>query len=109
MKASSVIVLCALLAGPGCASSGAPGGTTNTASSMRAQGTTDDATITARVKTVLLNDPKINATRIDVATSNGVVTMSGSVKSQDEVDRAVQLARSVAGVRDVKPNLQVGG
>lgn len=92
----------------GCASGGASGGNPNS-SAMRAQSPTDDATITARVKTVLLNDKEINATKIDVNTSGGVVTMSGSVKSQAEVDRAVQLTRSVEGVKDVKPNLRVGG
>jgi hyperosmotically inducible protein len=70
--------------------------------------TMDDASITAQVKTVLLNDPQINATRIDVSTANGVVTMSGTVKSQPEQQRAIQLARQVNGVRDVKANLTVG-
>jgi osmotically-inducible protein OsmY len=69
----------------------------------------DDATITARVKTVLLNDPQIGATKIDVSTSKGVVTVSGTVKSQAEEARAVQLAHQVAGVRDVRSTLQVTG
>ncbi len=70
--------------------------------------TIDDASITAQVKTVLLNDPEVNATKIDVSTSNGVVTMSGLVRSKPEEQRAVQLARSVNGVRDVKSAMQVG-
>ena len=69
--------------------------------------TIDDATITARVKTILLNDPQVGGLRIDVDTSLGVVTMSGTVKSQAEEQRAIQLARSVTGVRDVKSTLQV--
>jgi osmotically-inducible protein OsmY len=85
-----------------------------TASTPRTSGaagmaSTDDATITARVKTVLLNDRQINATRIDVATSNGVVTMSGTVKSKGEEERAIQLARQVSGVKDVKSTIQVSG
>jgi hyperosmotically inducible protein len=71
--------------------------------------TMDDATITAQVKTALLNDPQLNATKIDVSTSNGVVTISGTVKSQPEQQRAIQLARQVNGVRDVRSNLTVGG
>ena len=70
--------------------------------------TLDDATITARVKTALLNDTQVNATKIDVTTSNGVVTMSGTVRSKPEQERAIQLARQVNGVRDVKANLTVG-
>jgi len=68
----------------------------------------DDATITASVKTVLLNDPQVNATRIDVSSANGVVTMSGTVRSKAEEERAIQLARGVRGVKDVKSELKVG-
>jgi hyperosmotically inducible protein len=69
--------------------------------------TIDDATITARVKTVLLNDPQVSGMRIDVDTVQGVVTMSGIVESKAEEERAIQLARSVNGVRDVRSTLQV--
>jgi hyperosmotically inducible protein len=67
----------------------------------------DDATITARVKTMLLNDQQISATKIDVATTDGVVTVSGTVKSQAEAARAVELAKQVTGVREVKSALQI--
>lgn len=69
--------------------------------------TIDDATITTRVKSALLNDPGVNATRIDVATSAGVVTLTGAVKSKTEEGRAVEVARQVPGVREVKSSLQV--
>ncbi len=71
--------------------------------------TIDDATITTRVKTALLNDPDINATRIDVNTSAGVVTLSGQVRTQAEADRAVQVTRTVPGVKDVRQTLKVSG
>jgi hyperosmotically inducible protein len=69
--------------------------------------TIDDATITTRVKTALLNDPQVAGMKIDVDTTLGVVTMSGVVKSQAEEARAVQIARRVDGVKDVKSTLQV--
>jgi osmotically-inducible protein OsmY len=69
--------------------------------------TIDDATITARVKTALLNDPDVGGLAIDVDTSLGVVTMSGVVKSPAEEQRAVAVARRVGGVRDVRSTLQV--
>lgn len=69
--------------------------------------TIDDATITARVKTALLNDPQVGGLKIDVDTTLGVVTMSGVVKSSGEEQRAVQVARGITGVRDVKSTLQV--
>ena len=71
-------------------------------------GTMDDAAITAHVKTALLNDPQVNATKIDVSTSSGVVTISGVVRSKPEEDRVLQLARGVNGVKDVKANLTIG-
>ena len=67
----------------------------------------DDATITGRVKTALLNDPDVSGLRIDVDTFKGVVTLSGGVKSQSEADRAVAIARKTPGVIDVKSTLQV--
>jgi hyperosmotically inducible protein len=68
----------------------------------------DDATITARVKTALLNDPQIAATKIDVSTVNGVVTISGTVRNRAEEQRAIELARKTPGVKDVKSTLQTG-
>lgn len=69
--------------------------------------TIDDATITTRVKTALLNDPAVGGLRIDVDTFKGVVTLSGAVKSPQEEQTAIALARKVGGVSDVKSTLQV--
>ena len=67
----------------------------------------DDATVTARVKTALLNDPQVAGLKIDVDTTKGIVTMSGIVTSRGEEQRAIQLARGIPGVVDVKSTLQV--
>ena len=69
--------------------------------------TIDDATITARVKTSLLNDPLTQGLRIDVDTFKGVVTLSGGVKSAAERDKAIDIARKTPGVVDVKSTLQI--
>jgi osmotically-inducible protein OsmY len=69
--------------------------------------TIDDATITTRVKTALLNDPDVGGLRIDVDTFKGVVTLSGRVKTKEEETKAVTLARKISGVTDVKSTLQV--
>jgi len=69
--------------------------------------TIDDATITTRVKTALLNDPIVGGLRIDVDTFKGVVTLSGGVKSRQEEQTAIALARKVGGVIDVKSTLQI--
>jgi osmotically-inducible protein OsmY len=69
--------------------------------------TIDDATITTRVKTALLNDPDVGALRIDVDTFKGVVTLSGAVKSAAERDKAMGIAKKIGGVTDVKSTLQI--
>ena len=69
--------------------------------------TIDDATITGRVKTALLNDKDVAGLKIDVDTFKGLVTLSGSVKSQAEADKAIRIARETPGVSDVKSTLQV--
>ena len=69
--------------------------------------TIDDATITTRVKTSLLNDPDVGGMRIDVDTFKGVVTLSGRVKTREEEAKAVALARKISGVTEVKSTLQI--
>jgi hyperosmotically inducible protein len=69
--------------------------------------TIDDATITTRVKTSLLNDPLVGGLRIDVDTFKGAVTLSGRVKSKEEETQAVALARRIDGVTGVKSTLQI--
>ena len=86
----------------GCGASG--GGIRPAGATM---GAMDDSTITARVRTVLLNDTEVSATKIDVTTAAGVVTISGTVRTPAEAARAIELARGVTGVTDVKSALQV--
>ena len=69
--------------------------------------TIDDATITTRVKTSFINDPDIGGLRIDVDTFKGLVTLSGRVKSKEEEQKAIALARQIRGVTDVKSTLQI--
>jgi osmotically-inducible protein OsmY len=76
-----------------------------TAGSRAAAAARDDATITARVKTALLNQPNITVARIDVETEKGVVTLSGQVRTPEERDQAIAAARKVEGVSDVKSAL----
>jgi osmotically-inducible protein OsmY len=52
-------------------------------------------------------DDSIKALAIDVDTVGTVVTLSGSVRSQAERARAVQLARETAGVTAVNDRLVI--
>lgn len=67
--------------------------------------TVDDAGITISVKSRLLDDPQVKGLQIDVDTRDGVVFLTGSVGSDAERQKAIQLARDAKGVRDVQANL----
>ena len=66
-----------------------------------------DPTVTAAVKTRLLADTTIAGRRIEVDTQNGVVTLSGEVRSQAEKEIVVQLVRDTTGVREVVDRLVI--
>ena len=67
----------------------------------------DDATISTRVKSRMAADPAVSAARIEVETLNGTVQLAGFAKSQEEKDKAAQIARSVPDVKDVRNNIIV--
>lgn len=67
----------------------------------------DDSTLTSQVKTKLVAEKAANLTRIDVDTTNSVVSLNGIVESADQKSRAEQLAKQVKGVKKVNNNLQI--
>ena len=67
----------------------------------------DDVAITTRVKAAILNDPDLRSSEISVETFRNVVQLSGFVSSQAEINAAVELTRSVAGVRSVKNDMRL--
>lgn len=69
--------------------------------------TTDDATTTTRVKIALLNDARVGGLPLAVTTFQGVVTLSGTVKTSADEQAAISAARRIEGVRDVKSELKV--
>ncbi len=110
-----IVILCAVFllgAVAGCApalvGAGATGGY-KAATDERGVGRAwDDTTVTAKVKNALGEDPVVKARKIDVDTLEGIVILTGVVETEEEVKRAVEIARGVAGVKEVKNNLQVG-
>lgn len=94
-KASALLALAAILS-------------VLTACAAATSGTNDDATISTRVKIALLGDQQTQLLRLDVRTFQGVVTLSGTVPSAAVEQRAIAVARTVKGVKDVKDALSVG-
>ena len=61
----------------------------------------EDAALTARVKTRLMADSRVGALDIDVGGQNGIVTLKGRVKDEQEKAAAEEVARQTEGVTDV--------
>jgi osmotically-inducible protein OsmY len=67
----------------------------------------DDSIITSKVKAQILNEPNLKVAEINVETFKGVVQLSGFVTSQADINKAVEIARGVAGVKSVKNAMRV--
>jgi osmotically-inducible protein OsmY len=68
----------------------------------------DDAAIKASVKAKLAADVRLSTlTNVEVNSTNGVVTLAGAVRSEEERRMAGEVTRSVDGVVRVDNNLQV--
>lgn len=65
-----------------------------------------DATTTATIKTKLLANGEVSGLGINVDTFDGVVTLSGSVHSEQAEALAVQIAQNVDGVEKVESELK---
>ena len=70
---------------------------------------TADARITGAIKGKLLANKDLSAMSISVNTTEGVVTMSGSVNSPEDISKAMLLAMDTDGVREVISTMQVAG
>lgn len=68
---------------------------------------TVDTVITENVKKKMSDDADLSGDNIEVDTADGVVELNGTVQSQKEVDQAIQIAKTVDGVKKVKSNLVV--
>lgn len=75
--------------------------------SENADGRNQDANISSAIMLKFAKDDLISSSRINVDTTNGSVTLSGKVSSQLKADRAMELGRSVEGVKRVRSNLIV--
>lgn len=65
----------------------------------------DDSVLTTKIKATFLGDSRLKMLDINVKSYKGTVQLSGFVDTQKEADRAVQLARTVKGVKAVNNSL----
>ena len=97
------VILCALLCGAAVGGVGCAGDRYRESTGEYI----DDSTITTKVKAKFAKDPVVSAMQVKVETFKGVVQLSGFVDTQEQADRAVQLARDVKGVQEVKNSIVV--
>lgn len=89
--------LCAMLAA-GCAGS----------MSQKSTGEhVDDAVVTTKVKTALVQAEQVDAIDVNVSTYKGVVQLSGFVDTESEAEQAELIAARVAGVKRVENKLEL--
>jgi hyperosmotically inducible protein len=67
----------------------------------------DDSYITTKVKAAILNERTLKSAEINVETFKGVVQLSGFVNSRSDIHRAIEVARSVKGVKSVKNDMRL--
>lgn len=80
------------------------------ASTPKQEGTgeyVDDTVLTTKVKAAVFNEPSLKSAEINVETFKGVVQLSGFVGSQADIDKAVEIARGVKGVKSVKNDMRM--
>jgi osmotically-inducible protein OsmY len=80
------------------------------ASTSKQEGTgeyIDDSVITSKVKAAVFNEPTLKSAEINVETFKGAVQLSGFVSSQMAINKTVELARAVNGVKSVKNDMRI--
>jgi hyperosmotically inducible protein len=69
----------------------------------------DDSVITSKVKAAVFNEPSLKSSEINVETFKGVVQLSGFVNSATDISKALEVARSINGVKSVKDDMHLKG
>ena len=72
-----------------------------------AKETSQDAALTAKVKTALALSRRVPSSKIDVDSMSGVVTLRGDVPSEDARTQAESIVKEVPGVQEVQNHLFV--
>ena len=80
------------------------------ASTAHTEGTgeyVDDTFITTKVKAAVFNEPTLKSAEINVETFKGIVQLSGFVSSQADINKAVEVTRTVKGVKSVTNSMRL--
>ena len=67
----------------------------------------DDTVITTKVKAAVFGEPTLKSSEINVETFKGTVQLTGFVSSRADINKAVDLARAVQGVKSVRNDMHL--
>lgn len=78
-------------------------------SQEQTQETSSDWEITTKVKSAIMTDTSISASSrfVSVTTTDGEVTLTGEVSSEEDKNRIVEIVKEVSGVRNVDDQMTV--
>ena len=82
----------------GCASSG---------TGQKTGAYVDDSWITSKVKSEMVANKTVHAHNINVNTTRGVVTLTGTAATWDESNKAAEIANGVKGVKSVENDIHI--
>lgn len=67
----------------------------------------DDTVITSKVKAAIFSEPSLKVSEINVETFKGTVQLSGFVKYQADMNKAVEITNTIHGVKSVKNDMRL--
>ena len=67
----------------------------------------DDTVITTKVKAAVFAEPTLKSSEINVETFKGTVQLTGFVSSRADINKAVDLARGIQGVKSVRNDMRL--
>ena len=97
-RLSAVLIIGSIVSVLGCATQSEP---------QSAGAYMGDAWVTTQVKSGILNEPSLKVAQINVETYKSVVQLSGFVDNAASQAKAVEIAKSVKGVTDVKNDMRL--
>ncbi|HEX8741175.1 MAG TPA: BON domain-containing protein [Casimicrobiaceae bacterium] len=88
---------------------GAPAAPAQESGSMmnKTKGAVNDTAITAKVKAKLASDRDMHGNEITVSTDHGTVNLGGTAKSEQDAQKATELAKATEGVASVNNDIKV--
>jgi len=95
-----------------CHKGGAAGADKSAASATKEESAgeyVDDSVITAKIKAAVLEEASLKSAEINVETYKGIVQLTGFVRSRADINKAVEVAKGVDGVKSVKNDMIVKG